>query len=200
MEFRGNKKEKLTTASAIAAHIQQELPHVKSGMLRFQKTNTMNTTLFSSIIITTGISLISLHTRAGEPSTISVEDIRSGKIVITGLLGKPLGTIVHVKCRGFGPAPGEEQSKDPLWTQQVEVLQVDDVKLDKPVRIYWDSISWAAQKIPRAGETIRVIGYEVGGFKGIPHRAADYIESWQDSPMEPGVYFHLSFIALKKLD
>jgi hypothetical protein len=90
---------------------------------------------------------------------------------ITGSLGKPLGTILHIE----GRISSEQLSKADAGKLICEVSVVDDKKLAEPVLIPLEIFEWVSGGIPGPGDRVQCIGYETGGMTGIPQEAFSHI-------------------------
>ncbi len=124
--------------------------------------------------------------------TISVQDLGS-KIDVIGLLGKPLGEIVEIECKGI-PGPEGKTSKIPYWRDSVLVFSINGEAVKEPFIIGFAEFSTGTVSIPKPGESKKIVGYETGQFSGIPRGTFDHI------PLVPGTNFgfNTSFIALQK--
>ncbi len=132
------------------------------------------------------------------PLPCLAEDIKADdigeKITLVGRLGKPLGKIVEIECRGIPEPPRGRRTKHPYWKDSVEVTMVNGTRLKKPITIRFGSFVVGDVPIPKPGKSIRVVGYETGSFTGVPHEAFEHVPSIATI----GYGFTTSFVALKE--
>lgn len=107
------------------------------------------------------------------PREISVADIRDDGV--TGLLGRPLGTMVTVSGVAVPNAP--RRKADASGALLLRITAVDGQPLAKPVQFPFRK----AHEIvdvpePVIGKEFTYRGYETGGFRGVP---LNYGAPWQ---------------------
>jgi hypothetical protein len=89
---------------------------------------------------------------------------------IVGHLGHPLGKIVTISGKVRQAGVGSKSLQDVLF---VEV--VNGIRLAQPVEIEFDLFVTAQVPKPLLGRSFSYVGYETGGFTGIPSAAFKYV-------------------------
>lgn len=124
-------------------------------------------------LVIVALLLTSILGLAEDERTISIEGIfRADQII--GHLGKPLGTVLHVRGEvRFSPVPDENNPHPKGGTERfISVTHVNDVKLPKPVEL---EVFPTSPRSLAHGEIIMVRAYErlmtFGTPEGLPKRA-----------------------------
>lgn len=120
------------------------------------------------ILISLGVMGTVLALGAGDATDtrgrVSVSDINS-KVVLVGVLGKPMGTYVTVEGDYYGPAA--------MIRSGLEVDKVDGEPL-KGITTISNFLERTSKMDLKAGERYRLRGYETGAMSG-----------WPDDPKNP---------------
>ena len=123
------------------------------------------------------------------PETIQLSKLNSSKVI--GFLGYPLGEIVAIE----GIVADEEYTRRKADTGEtlLRVQAVNGKPLKRETLFHFDPVEGADIKKPSAGIRFKYIGYETGGFSGLPEEAFDYIPRLQTK----GYSFTTSFVILR---
>lgn len=97
--------------------------------------------------------------RPWQSPSVSVDDL-NGKVAVIGRLGKPLGTIVTIRGQLVQP---QEKGEDNLF-------RIESVDGQAITPINMEIVLFPGEKFPTGGEA-GWIGYEDGGFEGVPQQA-----------------------------
>jgi hypothetical protein len=142
-------------------------------------------------MIMLGLLLATVHPSLAT-NVVSAASLKEG-VPIIGFLGHPLGTIVTVQCTG-APTP-LQQTKDDNWTRAVVILSVNEEQLTTPVTMELRSFPWAKVDVPKPKEVVTIVGYETGGYKGIPGKVFAFIPATQTKEYQ----FETAFQAVKRI-
>ncbi len=154
--------------------------------------------IFKLSAIFTAVALVSSITSpwvVGQKRTktnaesIQISRLNSCKVI--GFLGYPLGEIVTIE----GIVADEEYTRRKADTGEtlLRVQAVNGKSLKQEAIFHFDPVQGADIKKPPAGIRFKYIGYETGGFSGLPEKAFDYIPRLQTK----GYSFTTSFVILR---
>jgi hypothetical protein len=121
--------------------------------------------------------------------TLTLPDL--GRCRIIGTLGKPLGTVVRID--GAAVDDGYRRLKSDEGETLLKIEKVDGRKPAGEVIIRLMPSALASITCPKTGQRFSLIGYETGGFTGIPGEAFKYIPQAATA----GFQFETHFEALK---
>jgi hypothetical protein len=121
---------------------------------------------------------------------VRVSQLRLNNVI--GRLGHSLGEVVTVA----GVVADENYTRKKADTGQLllRVQSVNDKPLRREVVLQFSLFEGVAIMNPAAGSRIRFIGYETGGFVGVPGKAFEYVPRTAST----GFYFNTSFIVLRE--
>ena len=136
--------------------------------------------------------LLALSLANAEDAAISVRDLDT-KVKLIGLLGRPLGEIVEIECRGI-PEPADNKTKLPYWKNSVTVVAIQGKPVDEPFIVPFVSFTTGEVGLPKPGVSKKFFGYETGEYSGYPKDLFEYV------PPMAGVEFafRTTFVALKE--
>lgn len=97
------------------------------------------------------------------PPSVSVDDL-NGKVSVIGRLGKALGTMVTIRGRVIQPGERNDYWSNNMAHNLIQVESVDGQAI-QPMDMQIDL--QPNEKFPANGE-VAWIGYEDGGFEGLP--------------------------------
>jgi len=155
----------------------------------------MNIRCFFAVVIFMMISVLFAEdavsqNKAKSKTTITVEALNAPQTVI-GKLSMPLGTVVKIEGI-IEPLPASH----PKGAEEFEWLRVDTLngtalKNGILLNCKW---FWPTEKSVLKGR-VSIVGYETGGFEGVPTAAFRYIPPVGSTDF----YFESYFMVLKKL-
>lgn len=130
----------------------------------------------------------------GEESIqIEASAISSGKVQIVGRLGLPLGTVCRIEGHYYDGTQLRMKAYDSVMLMQV--MRVNDSKLEKPVLLRFNPLQKGMISSPEATKPFNGFAYETGQFVGIPAK------SWQHVPAMTTTahFFETSLVLLKEI-
>jgi hypothetical protein len=181
------------------ANVEGPIQSVKLPVVKYRRTlDAMKSTMQ---LMVAAISLLVAGCKVASelrpiPATtlpsVSVDELND-HVPVIGRLGKPLGEIVIISGRVV--RPGE---RNDYWSENmahnlfaVETVEKHPLKTDIEIYLPRDV------ELPKGG-TVRLVGYEDGGFINPPSMAGKYDpELWM--MQSTGRHFHTEFYALKIL-
>lgn len=104
-----------------------------------------------------------------QPKSISVSELN--RLQVIGWLGEPLGKIVVVE--GVVADDSYLSSKADLGETMLRITTLNGKHLPEECVFPFRSLSAGVEK-PKVGGKFKFIGYETGGFTGVPGQAFDY--------------------------
>jgi hypothetical protein len=121
--------------------------------------------------------------------SIHLSRLNSSKVI--GFLGHPLGEVITIE----GIAADEEYTRRKADTGEtlLRVQAVNGKSLKREAIFHFDPVQGADIKKPSAGIRFKYIGYETGGFSGLPEKAFDFIPRVQTKEYS----FTTSFVILR---
>lgn len=129
-------------------------------------------------------------------TTINVEKIRSGEVILIGDLGVPIGDVVEVAGRWVKTEKtGDGPTKHPNAARRFEIISVDRKKLDAPivfrgpdVQILMDNDAFL-RNVEKG-----VIAYETLRYGGLPPNVWDRLGRPVATDRKWGPYTHLTIV------
>ena len=120
---------------------------------------------------------------------IHVSQLNRSKVI--GSLGRPLGEVVTIE----GIAADENYTRRKADTGEIllRVQAVNGKSLKREAILNFHPYEGTEMKRPSAGMRFKYVGYETGGFSGIPEAAFVYVPRAPTS----GYYFTTSFVILR---
>lgn len=125
------------------------------------------------------------------PNTKPIHVSRLNSSNVIGSLGRPLGEVVTIE----GIAADENYTRRKADTGEIllRVQAVNGKALKREAILACHHYRGAEMKKPSAGMKFKYVGYETGGFSGIPEAAFVYVPRAPTS----GYYFTTSFVILR---
>ena len=156
---------------------------------------TMISRLSVILVVALLISIVPRQTMVGQQRTKSnvesIPVIKLNRSKVIGSLGLPLGEVVTIE--GI-TADGEyTRRKADAGETLLRVQTVNGRPLKREAIFHFRPFEGADLKKPRAGMRFKYIGYETGGFSGIPDKAFDYVPRVATD----GYYFTTSLVILR---
>jgi hypothetical protein len=147
---------------------------------------------WSLVLIIVGCAIVLGVCVHAKEKAIRVSDL-SGLNVI-GTLGKPLGTVVTVE--GVVAPDDERRLKSDEGETLLKISKVTGEPLHHEVILHFRLLSFVSIEIPKPGDHFKLVGYETGGFTGIPAEAFKHIPQATTT----GYQFEVHFQALKSVE
>lgn len=119
-----------------------------------------------------GFTMAATHIHSAQPRrlpTVQQLNVRG----VNGLLGHPLGTIVTVEGRYLDGDSTRLRELSGVFLLVIE--KVNGQRLKSPARLRFNSAPGGAQLTAQGDAPFHIVGYESGGFRGLPHNAFDYM-------------------------
>lgn len=110
-----------------------------------------------------------------------------------GLLGSPLGTVVTVE--GIAAGDDYRRMREDMGCTLLRIERINGKPLAKEIVFRFHSHELARIAAPAVGARFKFVGYETGGFSGIPEGAFEYIPRVATT----GFGFSTTFLVLKSL-
>ena len=130
----------------------------------------------------------------GQPARSNIKPIHISQLnrrKVIGSLGHPLGTVVTVE--GIAADESYTRRKADAGETLLRVQTVNGKALRREVILNFHAYEGTENKNPFAGMRFKYIGYETGGFSGIPEAAFAYVPRVATS----GYHFSTSFVVLR---
>jgi len=126
---------------------------------------------------------------SGNSKPIHVSQLNRSKVI--GSLGRPLGEVVTIE----GIAADGDYTRRKAETDEIllRVQAVNGNSLKREAIFNFHPFEGTELKKPSAGMRFRYVGYETGGFSGVPEAAFAYVPRVATS----GYYFSTSFVILR---
>ena len=169
---------------------------VGAGMISDWSSKTVISKLLLSL--TTGLLLtVAMYSIANAQNqrakshmkSIHVSELNLNKVI--GYLGHPLGEIVTIE--GIAADGNDTRQKADTGELLLRVQGVNGKPLKREVILHFFPFQGVPIKNPSVGAKFRYIGYETGGFSGVPEKAFDYVPQAATT----GHYFSTSFVVLR---
>lgn len=122
------------------------------------------------------------------PKSIGISEL--SKLQVIGWLGQPLGRIVTIE--GVVVDGSYTRCKADEGQSLLRVQVVDGKQLPKEQVFHFDPFLAELEK-PTVGSKFKYIGYETGGFTGVPAKAFDHVPAIATT----GYYFTTHFVVLR---
>ena len=107
-----------------------------------------------------------------EPAkTITIAELNQMQVI--GQLGQPLGKIVVIE--GIVADDYYRKMRADQGYTLLRVLTVDGKKLPEEVVFHFSPAMGSAPDAPKVGSQFKYIGFESGGYTGLPTKAFDYM-------------------------
>jgi len=144
-----------------------------------------------AIVIILSICSISL---GWSDETVTARGLQTN-VKLIGFLGKPLGELTEITCRGISKPKGRT-TKIEWWKDSVEVIAVDGKSVSKPIVIRFSEYQTGTVEIPEPGKVRQFVGYESGRFSGTPNGTFKHVPA----VASVGYGFSTYFVALKEVN
>ena len=153
-------------------------------------TSKLSLSLTTGLLITVASGLIAdAQSQRAKTRVRSIHVSQLNKVI--GYLGHPLGEVITIE----GITVDENYTKRKSDSGQL-LLRVEDVngkRLKNEVILHFSPFENVTIRNPSARAKFKYIGYETGGFNGIPERAFDYVPQAGTA----GYAFSTSFVVLR---
>ena len=138
-----------------------------------------------SVTITFAVLMLATSEARAEEERMSVSDLAS----VVGMLGQPLGTVVTIE--GVVVEDDYRRMKEDQGKTLLKVEKVDGVVLEGEVILSLTQYAWTSPFLFEPGKRFELVGYESGGFTGIPEEAFDHIPQVTTTGFGFEVWFQL---------
>jgi hypothetical protein len=140
-----------------------------------------------NVIIST-VQFPKIDTMAKVSNHISVNDLEQKNLI--GHLGQPLGKIIMIA----GVVRQEQSGAKSSPSDVLSVESVNDIPLPQPILIEFNLFVTAQVAKPVLGRPFKYVGYETGGFTGVPAEAFNYVPAVSTTSH----HFHTFFQVLQE--
>lgn len=108
---------------------------------------------------------------------------------VRGILKAPLGEIISIE--GVITDGTRRGTKGDSGRLMMVVTSINGTKIQSPIIIAIEFFSWGNVKTPKIDENKKYVGYETGGYRGIPAKAFDYLPQATTESFHFETYFQV---------
>ena len=145
--------------------------------------------LLALTLVACPFALAQNHRTRSHTKPILVARINSSGII--GSIGRPLGEVVTVE--GTAVDDSYTRRKEDAGEILLRIQSVNGKRLKSEAVLHFVAYNGEESKKPSVGTKFKYIGFETGGFSGMPESAFVYIPRVPTS----GYYFTTSFVILR---